>query len=198
VKFHHEGAGSEQDEAVEGPALNDPATNAALRDYRGRSLRVLGIAVALLAVAVVAVQQHNGHPTGFRSFIGTVGFGVGFVLVYMGASGTHKTSRARRLMKHEPWQRRQVTYRIVRMGAYGQPALLFKADDTHAEAVCSLSVTVWRYRQLPQGSDQPVLVVGDPRHWCVVAPLDRRVLIVAKRPVVPLWRSKLRRYALEQ
>jgi hypothetical protein len=54
----------------------------------------------------------------------------------------------RRVLAQEPWTPRIAHYRIAPFGANGQPALLFESDEKRLEAVCSVSATVWRYRQL--------------------------------------------------
>lgn len=100
------------------------------------------------------------------------------------------------LLRRHPWSHRRATYRIAPPGANGQPALVLKADNDAPEAVCSVPATVWRYRELDQGSDIELLVVGNPRWWSVVAPPDLRIVLVAKRPLMPFWGRQLRKYAL--
>lgn len=179
------------------PALNDPRTREALRGYRRRGLRASLVGFGALVVATVVIgAAPDGDPKGIAGAVALFGIGGGGVVLVAGASGLWRSVRMRWLLKRHPWSERRAAYRIAPLGANGQPALVIKEDSSAGEAVCSVPATVWRYRQLEQGPDIPLLVVGNPRRWSVVAPPDRHVLLVAKRPWVPFWGRKLRRYAL--
>lgn len=179
------------------PAVEDPPTREALRAYRRRALRTLGLGLAALIIAAIAVQPNNGNPPAILSAVGIGGFGIGGVAVWAGGLGTLRTLRISHGMKHDGWVVRQADYRIAPIGANGQPALLVHEDSHGPEAVCSVSTTVWRYRRLPQGPDLPFLFLGNPRRWAVMAPPDRSILVVVKRPVLPFWSHFLRKYATE-
>lgn len=177
------------------PALADPATRHALKVYERRSLRAVGVGVAALVVAAIAVQPNNGNPPAALSAVGTGGFAIAVLGFAAGITGFIRSRRMKHDLGRVGWTARRADYRIAPIGANGQPALLIKADAHGPEVVCSVPTTVWRYRRLPQGSDRPLLVVGDPRRWAVVAPPDRSVLLVAKKPLVPWWARRLREYA---
>jgi hypothetical protein len=178
-------------------AIEDPATRQALHEYRRRSLQALSAGTGAILVASVAVgTAPHGNPHGVANFAALVGFGGGGVLLGMGVIGLLRSVRMRTVLGRGPWTERQSRYRIVARGATnGQPALVIKASDTEGEAVCSVPATVWRYRRLPQG-EHGLLVAGNPQRWAVIAPPDRGVLLVAKRPWLRWWRRRLRRWAL--
>lgn len=175
-------------------AIDDPQTRAALRRYRLRCLRAAGLGFVGLVVATTVIgAAENGEPTGVGEIIALIGISWGGLAFLVGWLTLLRTTRMRWVLGRSPWIERPARYRIAPFGRNGQPALLLMADEHRPEAVCSISATVWRYRQLPEGDD-PVLVAGDPR-WAVIAPLDQRILLVAKRPVLPWWRRKLHKWA---
>lgn len=177
------------------PALADPATRAALKVYERHSRRALVIGLAALVIAVIATGPGNGDPPPPLSAVFVVGFSIGPLALVAGFTGLIRSRRMKHRLGRAAWTLRRADYRIAPMGANGQPALLIQADDHGPEVVCSVPATAWRYRQLPQGLDRPLLVVGDPRRWAIVAPPDRSILLVAKRPLVPWWSRQLRKYA---
>jgi hypothetical protein len=177
------------------PALHDEPTRGALRDYTVRATRALGVGIAAWIIATVAVQPNNGNPPAPLSFIGVVGFGSGLVLVVMGLIGVIRSRRFRFRSKRHGWTTRRADYRIAPIGANGQPALVIRADSIGPEVVCAIPMSTYRYHRLPEGKDQPLLVVGDLRRWAVVAPTDRSVLLLARRPLLPVWARRLKRYA---
>lgn len=183
------------DEQLPFPALADPATRSAMKMYERRSLRTVGLGVAALIVGVVAVQPNKGNPPAALSLVGTVGLATALVALIAGITGFIRARRMKHRLGRVGWTTRLASYRIAPIGANGQPALLIRADANGPEVICSLPTTARRYRRLPQGADRPLLVVGDPRRWAVVAPLDRSIVLVAKRPLVPWWSHKLRKYA---
>ena len=183
------------DEELPIPALADPATRDALGIYRRRSLRTLGIGVAALIVGSVAVQPNHGRPPAALSLVGLVSFTTALLALSGGITGCARARRMKHRLGRVGWTARCADYRIAPIGANGQPALLIQADAHGPEVVCSVSTTVRRYRRLPQGADRPLLVVGDPRRWAVVAPPDRSIVLVVKRPLLPWWARKLRKYA---
>ncbi len=182
----------------EGPALNEPRTRDALRRYRRRCVRATLLGFAGLVVATVVFSTSpDADPDGAPGLVALVGISWGGLALGVGLWGLLRSLRMGYLLGREPWARRRARYRIAPLGRNGQPALLIKPDENGSEAVCSVSATVWGYRQLDEGSDIPLLVVGNPRRWSVVAPPDVRLLLVAKRPWLPLWGRKLRKYAME-
>ena len=172
----------------------------ALRRYRRRALRAVLVGFGALVVATFVIgAAPDGDPKGIAGATALFGIGGGGVVFVAGAWGMWRSVRMHwllKLLKRHPWSERRAAYRIAPFGANGQPALVIKEDSAAGEAVCSVPATVWRYRQLEQGPDIPLLVVGNPRRWSVVAPPDLHVLLVAKRPWVPFWGRKLRKYAM--
>lgn len=178
------------------PALDDPRTREALRRYSRGALLAVSFGLSGLVVATVVIgAAPDGDPKGVGGAIAFVGMGIGGVAFAAGVLGLWRSTRMRWMLHRHGWIERRAMYRIAPLGANGQPALLIKADDFGGEAVCSVPATVWRYRQLEQGRDILLLVVGNPRRWSVVAPHDQHILLVAKRPWIPLWGRQLRKYA---
>jgi hypothetical protein len=177
-------------------AFDDPRVRDALHQYRARTARACGLGVGglVLATAIVGISPNDG-PSGIAAGVSLGGLAAGAVALGFGVGGFLRSLRMSWHLKRASWTERKASYRIAPMGANGQPALLIKGDAQHEEAVCSVPATVWRYRKLPQGPDVRLLVVGNPRRWCVVAPPDLTILLCAKRPWVPFWGRALRRYA---
>lgn len=177
-------------------ALDDPRVRHALREYRLRSARSIGIGcAAVIAAGVIIGTAPSENPSGVAGTLAIAGIALGGVAAGFGVGGLLRSIRMKWHLKREAWTTRRASYRIAPMGANGQPALLVKAEDHHDEAVCAVPATVWRYRRLTQGPDISLLVVGNPRRWAVIAPPDVGVLLCAKRPWVPFWGKALRRYA---
>jgi hypothetical protein len=177
------------------PALYDEPTRRALREYTLRATGALGAGIGGWIIAFVAVQPNNGNPPAPLSFIAVVGFSGGLVVMVMGLTGVIRSRRFRfRLNRHE-WVTRRADYRIAAFGANGQPALLIRADSVGPEVVCAVPMSTYRYHRLPEGRDQPLLVVGDPRRWAVIAPTDRSVLLLARQPLLRFWARRVKRYA---
>ena len=84
------------------PAIEDPATHAALDDYARRSLRATLIGFAAIVVATVVVSVANGEPQGIANAVALLGFGGGVVPLCAGLIGLERCGRARRLRPAEP------------------------------------------------------------------------------------------------
>ena len=177
-------------------ALDDPRTRAALFAYQRGALQMFSGGATGVVIGVVVMLRTHGDPTGLAGVVANGGIPIGGVALLTGSIGLWRSWRAKRLLGRQPWLRRHAAYRIARGGRNGQPALVVHADAHGDEAVCSIPATVWRYRRMPQGAHIAILVAGNPRRWSVVAPPDAAVLLIAKRPWVPLWRWQLRRLAM--
>lgn len=178
-------------------AHDDPPVRARLRQYRLRCLRMTGIGFGALVAAVVIVDTApDQDPKGLAGMAAIVGFAWGGLALVGGGVGFVRSLRMRWLLRRHDWVRRRAAYCIAPLGQNGQPALVIKADEHGAEAVCSVPAVVSRYRQLEQGPDIELLVVGNPRRWAVVAPPDLRILVAVKRPWMPFWGRRLRKWAL--
>lgn len=177
-------------------ALADPQTGVALGQYRSSAVRaaLLGLAL-IIAAAVIVNTAPKANPTGVAAVATNLGFAFGFVLLILGLGGLFRSVRMKRTLRRQPWVLRHACYRIAPIGQ-GQPALILRADADHPEAVCSIAATARRSRKLNQGTNEPVLVVGDPLgRWAVASPLDRQILLVIKHPIFPWWVRRLRRIA---
>lgn len=198
---HVDGLASEgsMPNAAAQPAIDDPRTREALHRYRLRCLRaaLLGFG-GLVAAMIVIGAARDGDPKGVAHVVALFGISWGGLAFFTGVSTLLRSLRMGALFKLTAWTERRAAYRIAPFGANGQPALVIKEDGSGGEAVCSVSATVWRYQQLEEGPDIPLLVVGNPRRWSVIAPPDLHVLLVAKRPWLPFWGRKLREYAIPE
>jgi hypothetical protein len=177
-------------------ALDDPVTQRALREYRSQTTRTALQGVAGLVAGIVLLTAPLGDPgegfvAGAAFTFGSLALVLGGLVLMFGGGGLVRAVHAGRVLRSLPWTHRRASYRIEAVGR-GQPAMLIKPDDQHEEAVCSVFGGT---RELPQGPDVPVLLAGDPRKWSVVTSPDRSILVVAKRPLLPLWGKLLRRYA---
>jgi hypothetical protein len=181
------------------PAIDDPRTRDALRRYRLRCLRtaLLGFSGLVMATIVIG-SAPDGDPKGVANVVALLGISWGGLAFFMGMSTLVRSCRMSALFKRTAWTQRRAAYRIAPIGGNGQPALVIKEDGSGGEAVCSVSATAGRYHQLEQGPDIPLLVVGNPRRWSVIAPPELHVLLVAKRPWMPFWGRKLREYAIPE
>lgn len=176
--------------------LADPRVQAALGRYRHDARRcALGGVAGIVLGTVLVDTAPGGNPQPLVAVVAECGFAFGFVFLCLGLGGLFHCSRVKRLLSRQPWVLRRASYRIAPGGANGQPALLVWRDDDHPEAVCSVSTTARRYRQLPRGPNEPLLIAGDPQRWAVAAPPDFRVLLVVKHPVIPRWSRRLRKIA---
>jgi hypothetical protein len=155
----------------------------------------LGLAGVIAATVVIGMAP-DGDPKGIGETVALFGIAWGGFALAAGGVGLARSLRMGWLLRSQEWVTRRAAYRIAPFGANGQPALLVKADEHGEEAVCSIPAVVTRYRQLEQGQDIELLVVGNPRRWAVVSPPDLHILLAVKRPWVPLWGRRLRRYAL--
>ena len=178
------------------PGLQWPGTPEALKRYLLTSSRSLVCGLVALVIGAVVVLGADGNPQGVANAVALGCLGLGAVACCVGLVGIVRAVRARRLLARAPWVVRTCWYRIAPIGGNGQPALLIEADDHGPESVCSVSATALRFRRLPQGPHQPMLVGGDPLRWAVVAAVNPRVVIIIKRPWIPWWRRRLRRWAL--
>jgi hypothetical protein len=180
-------------------AFDDPRTRSALRVYRLRCARAAALGFTGLVVATVVIGAAPGDdPKGLGGMVALIAIVCGGQAFTVGLWTLLRSLRMSVVLKRQAWTERRATYRIAPFGGNGQPALLVKADWYGSEAVCSVSATVWRYRQLEQGDDIALLVAGDPRRWAVVSQPDVHVLLVVKRPWMPFWSRKLRRYATRE
>ena len=59
-----------------------------------------------------------------------------------------RIDRIRRLAERDGWRRRSAHFRVAPGAGNGQPGLVLDADDVEAEAVLSLSTTVYRWGAL--------------------------------------------------
>jgi len=179
------------------PAIDDQLTRRAFRRYVLRCVRAAALGFVGLVLAVVVVNASPGHnPKGWAVAAAWVGFGAGSFAFALGVGSLFRSIRMRVVLGHHPWVTRSSDYRIAAEDrSNGQPALVIKESEGRPEAVCSVSATVWRYRKLHQGVDQPVLVAGNPLRWAVVAPPDLGVLVVAKQPWSRWWQRRLREIA---
>lgn len=179
------------------PAIDDQPTRRAFRRYVLRCVRAAALGFVSLVLAVVVVNVSPGHnPGGLAVLAAVLGFSGGGVAFAIGVGSLLRSIRMRIVLGHHPWVMRSSRYRIAAADrSNGQPALVINELEGRPEAVCSVSATVWRYRKLHQGIDQPVLVAGNPLRWAVVAPPDLGVLVVAKRPWSCWWQRRLRAIA---
>jgi hypothetical protein len=152
----------------------------------------------LVAATIVIGSAPDGDPKGVAHVVALFGISLGGLAFFTGVSTLLRSLHMGALLKRTAWTERRAAYRIAPIGANGQPALVIKEDGSGGEAVCSVSATVGRYRQLEEGPDIPLLVVGDPRRWSVIAPPDLHVLLVARRPWMPFWGRKLRGIAIPE
>lgn len=152
----------------------------------------------MVATTIVIDSAPDGDPKGITGTVAVFGISCGGLAFGTGVWTLLRSVRMGALFKRTAWTQRRAAYRIAPIGANGQPALVIKEDGSGSEAVCSISATVWRSRQLEQGQDIEHLVAGNPKRWSVIAPPDVHVLLVAKRPWAPFWGRKLRSYAIAE
>lgn len=178
-------------------ALDDPATRRAVDAYR-RDARQAGVIGAVVVFSGLAIAQaFDGEPPQPLSGVAVAAIGAGVVPLVMGCIGLSRARRVRRLLSQRPWSDRAARYRIVPMGANGHPALVVRGDDAVADEVFSVAATVSRYRRLHTEPTGLIGFVRGGRRWAVVAPPDRSVVIMAKHPMLPWWRRRVHRWALE-
>ena len=181
------------------PAIDDPRTRDALRRYRLRCLQAALLGFSGLVTATIVIgSAPAGDPKGVARVVAVFGISWGGLAFFTGMSTLLRSHRMSALFKRSAWTERRAAYRIAPIGVNGQPALVIKEDGSGGEAVCSISATAGRYQHLDQGPDIPLLVVGNPMRWSVIAPPELHVLLVAKRPWMPFWRRKLREYAIPE
>jgi hypothetical protein len=116
-----------------------------------------------------------------------------------GLFGIQRSVRIRRALKKQPWVMRRAHYRIVREArGFMNPALVLDAEAISPEMVFSVSATARRYELLRPDSTGSLLFVTGGRRWGVVAPLNRSMVAMVKRPIFRWRRNALRRIALQR
>jgi hypothetical protein len=155
-------------------------------DYRRRALRAAGASLTAVVVGSVLVPVSEGIGSSIV-ILGVLGLGLGLV-------GLTRTVRLRRLVERHGWRRREARFRVVG-GGNGQPGLVLLPSKDEPEAVLSVSTTVFRRGAL--AGHEWLWLTGDPlSRFAAVSTPDRDTAIITKRPMIGLWRQRLRRIAL--
>lgn len=179
-------------------AWDDRASREAVRDYRRKAVVALvaGLNGLIAWDVFIELVDTDAMPGFVTRLCVTWSVAAAFSLCW-GVSGTWKTWRARRLLRHVPWASMPATYRISPIGGgngNGWPVLvLHEAASSGDDDLLAVAATVFRYRRLPESVREPHLVARARHGWSVVAPLDRSVVVIAKRPRFPGHGVLLRR-----
>jgi len=161
---------------VAGPAIDDPATERTLRAYRWRAwlFTLIGLAALVVATAAVAGSETINR---LENSIGLLGYGGGPVILGLGVAGLFRTRRFRRLLRSDRWATHPVR---STPSTWGQALHL---DDVAPEnSLFILSATRQRVERFTRPKHATLLVAGLPGPWVVVAPPDRSLLLLARRP----------------
>jgi hypothetical protein len=177
-------------------AWSDDVTRQAVREYARRAALALACGSATIAAfAIAAGLLSSRHYPALVEKVGSTCLFVGVLVALAGVTGTWKCWRARRLLRRHAWVPTCATYRIAMKGrGNGQPALMLHGrDDAGDDEVLSIAAMAYRYRRLTEVRREDVLAVRARHGWSVIAPLDRSVVVIAKRPRWPFQTAFLRR-----
>jgi hypothetical protein len=176
-------------------ALDVPATHAALRRHRRRSLAML-LGAIVLFFATGALLGAAGEPD--EGVAATLAFGTMLAMVGLlgfGAFGLAATMTMRRALRRHPWRLYGCRFRELHSGLTpnGTPVLILDGEHT-----VTITSTAWRWRALDACDGGEVWFAGDPRSHGVASPPGGSHLLAARAPRWRRRRERLCRMVLEE